>query len=421
MNPADPPLVERVPIEGLLQSGLPPPEVARDRERAAQLAADALSDLIRPGGIRTSPLGPAWSRDIDVHVTAEPDPYRLRRLGWLCLDPLLTRLGIGGHGRWAVVEEGRVLAAADLHRNPPPDPVTAVLRRCRRLGQVRLREVLELESLVRSGHTLPAAERAVRLAARAEASLGGNQLARYADGPPLSLPAPLGPFRRPAFRRPRLRRVRLTIAVSGVDGSGKSTLSGSLARDFQRLGIPTSMVWTRPGMQIGILEPLAQRVKQLLGQDSRAGLRHMARGAEPHALRSRRGLIGWAWAMLVTLSFLSQARRGYRRGRGMVIYDRHLLDALVTLDLAYQGVGLRMHRALVRRFLPRAARTFYLDLPAEVAAARKPDPIFDEPMIRRELHAYTARLPDAPHVHRLDATHPSEQLVMESIRVLLEA
>ncbi len=58
-------LLDRVPRLLRAVNGIPEPEQAAARERAAALASDALADLLLPGGVRTSPLGPVWSRDID--------------------------------------------------------------------------------------------------------------------------------------------------------------------------------------------------------------------------------------------------------------------------------------------------------------------------------------------------------------------
>lgn len=121
-------------------------------------------------------MGPGWSRGIDLHLLAGVG--EARSFGMDPADPFLHRLGIPSRGRWAVVEDGRVLAGLDLHLGPPPDPVTSVVGRCRRRGEVRVREVLEARVLLRAGYALPADDPAVRVAARVEAGLGGRALAR---------------------------------------------------------------------------------------------------------------------------------------------------------------------------------------------------------------------------------------------------
>jgi thymidylate kinase len=207
------------------------------------------------------------------------------------------------------------------------------------------------------------------------------------------------------------------VAVSGVDGSGKSTLRAALADSLDRAGVPVSMVWVRPGMGLGWLTRLAASGKRLLRQDAAPGLRAMA---NPDADRpaSRRGAVGWVWAMLVTASFLVGVWRQHVSARGVVLYDRHLVDALATLDFAYEGVDLRLQQRLVRALLPPADVRLYLDIPADVSVARKPDDLLGAHAVRRQLSAYARWLDRLSPAVRLDGTRPAAELAAESIKVL---
>lgn len=413
MRTEDAKLLDRVPHSLRAPNGIPEPEQAAARERAAALASRALADLLLPGGVRTSPLGPGWSRDIDLHLSAWPEPARLKALGWVPLDPLLHRLGIPSKGSWAIMEDGLVLAGLDLHLDPPPDPVASLISRCRRRGEVRVREVLEARALVHAGHELPADDTVIRVAARVEAGLGGQALARWRYGPPLAAPSSL-PWHwiRRYWRTGReALQPRLVVAVSGVDGSGKSTLSRLVARNLDQVGVPVGRVWTRPGLRMGWIADLARAGKKLLAQDLSPGIERIAAGGVPASdLASRRGIFGWTWAMLVTLSFLVDVRQRHVRGRGVLLYDRHLLDALVTLDFIYEGVDLRLHRTLVRRGLPKPALAVYLDVPAEVALPRKPEDIYGEYGIRRQLESYDVHRDEVEDLRQLDGSRPADEL-----------
>lgn len=412
MRPEDAELLDRVPRPLRAVNGIPEPEQVAARERAATLASDALADLLLPDGVRTSPLGPGWSRDIDLHLLTWPEPARLEALGWILLDPLLHRLGIPGRGRWAVVEDGQVLAGLDLHLNPPPDPVASLIGRCRRRGEVRVREVLEARVLLRAGHALPADDPVLRVAARVEAGLGGRALARWRDGSALGAPSSLPgrQIRRHWVSWRSALRPRLVVAFSGVDGSGKSTLSRLVARNLEQAGVPVSRVWARPGLRIGWLSSLARAGKKLLGHDPSPGVERVGGGVPAGDLVSRHGIVGWTWAMLVTLSFLMDVHRQHVKGRGVLLYDRHLLDALVTLDFVYGGADLHLHRAVVRRGLPKPRLSVYLDVPAEVALARKPGDMFGEYAVRRQLEGYEACCGEVEDLRRLDGSHPADEL-----------
>jgi thymidylate kinase len=422
MAPADRALVDAIPPHRRAANGVPGP----GRERRMRRAYDSVAAALGPSAvIRHSPLGPGWSEDLDVH--GDVAPHLPAELGWVPLDTLLTRLGHPGRGRWAVVADGRVLARAEIHAAPPPEPVAAVLARSWRRGGVRAREVLELRSLRRSGHRLPSGDPALAVAARVEAGLGGDELSPWASGPPLPHPSPLPEdaaarllrrARRAAGRWRRLVRPRVAVALSGVDGAGKSTLAARLVEDLERVGVPATVVWTRPGMRLSWLEGAAGAAKRLLGQVAAPGVERVARGEAPARLASRRGILGWAWTLLVTLSFLLDVRRRHSAAAGVVVFDRHELDALATLDAFYAGVDTRLHRALVRSLLPRASVTVYLDVSAREAVDRKRDDAFGELAVGRQLAAYATTLPQIPRAVVLDGRRPADELALEVVRVV---
>lgn len=406
-------LIARVPEHERRANGIPAPEDASRRQRAALLAHESLAPWLHPDGLRFSPLGAGWSSDLDAHVTVAPPATELEALGWLPLDHLLDRVGAPGSGRWGIVADGEVLTRLDLHRSPRPDPVDQVVRRIRRRREVRVREVLELRMLRREGHPLRR-HPALTLAADAERTLGGDQLADLASHEDVGRPpVPFGGRRGPrrlamAVRRSAATlsgRRRAVIGISGIDGSGKSTLIANLREDLRRLGIRSDQVWTRPGMRLRLLERVARMGRRVLGQGEEPTVRQVAEEPQdPRRAPSRRGALGWIWALLVTLSYLWDTWRRTSVTRGVVLFDRHALDALVTLEVVYGGaVDLTFHRALVRALLPRADLTLLLDLPAEVADARKPDDLFAG-ALERQLRRYERLEPIVRNLVRLDAT-----------------
>jgi thymidylate kinase len=420
MTEEDELLLARVPEEDRARNGIPTQEVRIPRARGAEVAGAALADLVLPGGLRTSPLGGGWSRDVDLHLSRIPDLERLEQLGWLPLDPLLRQLGLSGGGRWAIVQDRRILGVADFHLGPPPDPVDALLARCRRRGEVRAREALEARALVRAGRRFPN-DPVVGVLAQVEAWLGGDLLAPWHDdpvAPPVALPGRRSrPLRRWAGK---VLRRRVSVAISGVDGAGKSSLAGSVQSQLELAGVPANVVWTRPGMRLGALDRLARTGKRVLRQDPRPGLARVAGGEAPSGLASRGGALGWTWSVLVTLAFLADTRGRYRQARGVVIWDRHVLDALATMDFAYgAGAGLALQRFLARRLLPPADVSVYLDVTAETAVARKPGDLFGEHAIRRQLEAYERRRNEVAALHVLDAALPPDELAARIIRLIV--
>src|SRR4051812_3539146 len=145
------------------------------------------------------------------------------------------------------------------------DPVRAALDRCRERSEVRLRDVLELRELRRREQPFPVDAGELSTAAQIESGLGGRLLAPWASGSSAAAPAPL-----------RSRRRGAVVAVSGVDGSGKSTVRTALTAELECAGVPVTTVWVRPGMGLGRLTRLAAWAKRLLRQDPQPGLRAMA-------------------------------------------------------------------------------------------------------------------------------------------------
>lgn len=412
MNPDDEVLLATEHAEHRRRNGVPTPEDVVARERAEHVVRSVLGGELRGDAVRTSVLGTGWTERFQVQLRRLPPRERLLDQGWVDLEGL--RGQHPGSGRlWAVVEDGVVLAAVEMHVGPLPDQVSAVLSGCLERGDLRLRDVLELRELRRRGAPFPASSPVLSAAAEVETTLSERLLAPWATGgaavPPVSL-------------RARRRAHRVVVACSGVDGSGKSTLVAGLTAQLTRSSLPTSRVWLRPGMGLGWLERAARTGKRLLRQDAAPGIRAVA--ANPDAireLRSRRGAVGWTWSLLVSSSFVAGVRRQHRASHGVVLYDRHLLDAWATLDLAYSATDTRLQKLLVRMLLPRAAAVFYLDVPPEVAVARKPGDVIGESAVRRQLSTYAEQLRSRRNVRVLDATAPVSVLVEDAFRHLAAA
>jgi len=212
----------------------------------------------------------------------------------------------------------------------------------------------------------------------------------------------------------------VVVAVSGIDGAGKSTLVSLLVRDLERAGLPVARIWTRPGMGLQTLASLGDVAKRLLRQDAAPGVQRVGRGERAGTMVSRRGVVGWIWSLLVALAFVRTARREHRRGRGILLYDRHLLDALVTLDVVYEGVRLGLQRSLVRRLLPRADLTLLLTVPPATALARKPADMFTKAVLERQAERYAALLPSSSGIKEMDGTRPIRELAAEAFRLVAD-
>lgn len=253
------------------------------------------------------------------------------------------------------------------------------------------RALLLLRAAWETGATVPRAERLRAL------------------GPRAALPLP----HRPAV-----------VAFSGLDGAGKSSQATALADALERLGYEAEVHWAPVD---------GHRVLELASAAPKAVLRRVRRGSfreefgsesvmssygetprEAHGLQ-RAVREGWVAlnATVTATSQLATALRAGTRGR-VVIFDRHALDAAVRLRVLYGG-EFPAQKAIVRALWPRTRLAYLLEIPAEVARARKPDDIWSLEQLRAQERMLRAEAPRFG-VRVVDGQRPREELCAEIAR-----
>jgi len=431
-------------------------------QRATSLVQAALQGL--PGvALAGDGLGPMWSSDVDVFVAPERLAAAGRRLtdaGMVCLDGLLLNLAPPRRRQhrpttqhFAVVDGTDILAAAELctelcDGGPSAEPAIAravpseglarltdrdaAQRRMVKLRSARrptARGAIEMSLLLRRGHYPHAGAAVLHRYAGVEREIAGPgpltaaAAARRPGLDPVWAGARLSSVPRVVRARARPNQVR--IAFSGIDGSGKSTQVTRLVENLGRVGIPAHPTWTRIGSgasrPVTVLAAAAQRALPSRTHSFQATRIAAGRGGPPRGAppMTRRGVLGWLWALTVTLDYLCRARAGQRRARGAVlVLDRALPDALVELREDY-GLTLRLafQRRLLERMTAPAHRTFYLRLEGAAAKARK-----DDDFTAAELDAQTLRygklFAGDPGVVELDAEAGPDQLALEILRAV---
>jgi thymidylate kinase len=201
------------------------------------------------------------------------------------------------------------------------------------------------------------------------------------------------------------------IALSGMDGAGKSTAAGAIIERLREEGYPVKPMWHRLG-EMATLGRVAGPVKRVMRP------RRPVAGSVEDGVARRRGLVAWAWVLVVSLeaarSHLITA--GITRWGIAVVSDRWTTDALVDLNVRYGR-----HRPaewLLRVLAPRAHVSVLLDIDAETAAARKPD---DQPRpVLEMMEGLYGRAARATRVRRIDATRPRQE-VLDELLALVDA
>lgn len=187
----------------------------------------------------------------------------------------------------------------------------------------------------------------------------------------------------------------LVIAVSGMDGAGKSTAIEVLRQLCTDLELSHEVVWLRAGNS-DLMQALNRALRRVLGAWLKRTTNDRQResgpptGVQPERRINHRGLATlWYWLALSEL--LLRTRLTLCRGRlrrRVVICDRYLLDSLVDLVIRCdrrESIGDLARRAPGRWF-PHPDLGIVLQVEAEAAFARK------EQEFTREQMSVRARL-----------------------------
>jgi thymidylate kinase len=205
---------------------------------------------------------------------------------------------------------------------------------------------------------------------------------------------------------------RRVVTLSGLDGAGKSTQAEWLRAGLEVLGIDAGVEWTRLA-QDPVLDAISVPVKRLLGRERRNAHPPERKGSSGGSGRLQRGpLLTYAWTIVVSLAN-ARAHRGEvarqtRRGN-VTICDRYVLDSVVHLRRKYGPErGFRLQTAIIRRLSPKPTRSYYLDVPPEIAHARKED-VYELHQLKVHARLYREELPNFPVV-AVDGSLPPEDI-----------
>lgn len=221
---------------------------------------------------------------------------------------------------------------------------------------------------------------------------------------------------------PRPRRP-MVVALSGLDGAGKSSHAAALRDALAKLDVPAAVVWTPLG-QNATLELIGRPAKKLLSKLRFGPMRQLAERSAGGSVfsnpstkedvRAGRSRVTAAWATFVAiLNVLAQRRALARQALGsrVVVYDRHALDSVVRMRFLYGEAGnSRLQRRLLRAAAPRPRLAYFLEVSPETAHARKRDWTLDQLRVQAELYADES---SAFGVRRLDAEAPRHELCAE--------
>lgn len=166
------------------------------------------------------------------------------------------------------------------------------------------------------------------------------------------------------------------IALMGIDGCGKSTLSRALADELGRRGEPAVATWAM--LRPFLLRPLIAAAKFLLVRKAPKSADYGAHIAAKRAGMDKLRFAHAIYLAVMIVDYLPQAwwKVGLPRLLGRhVICDRYYHDMALDYAITVNGDAAHMMRVLrlLERLVPSTDLHYFVDVPAEVAYARKDD------------------------------------------------
>jgi thymidylate kinase len=219
--------------------------------------------------------------------------------------------------------------------------------------------------------------------------------------------------RRRLVRRPRRRAV---IALSGLDGSGKSSQAAAAREALYRLGYDVDAVWLplasnqAVARASAVVRAVLRRLRWLPGArglDRRAATGESFLAAPGGADRSV--LVTRLWVTYIALANALSHRRLARRA-DVVVFDRYVLDSIVRMRSVWAS-RFAVATWVLRRLSPSPRLAFLLDVPPEAALERKQDQ-WSLDALRRQRELYLEEA-ERLGVSVLDGTRPREELCAE--------
>jgi thymidylate kinase len=215
-----------------------------------------------------------------------------------------------------------------------------------------------------------------------------------------------------------------TVALIGPDGAGKTTISSRLEAE---LGLPVKPVYM--GVNLHSSGVMLPHTRLLLAARRRTASRDPSvvsdinREREPpktlagrFAASVRSGLRLTNW---VAEEWYRQTIATYHTRRGViVVFDRHFLADYYASDVRAGAPGRpltrRIHGFLLRRVYPKPDLSIFLDAPAELLYARKPEGSLER--LRQKREEYLDMRNVLPGMVVVDATMPTDEVTKEVAR-----
>lgn len=203
------------------------------------------------------------------------------------------------------------------------------------------------------------------------------------------------------------------ISLSGIDGVGKSTLASwiqkHLAEDY---GLHSHYVWCKFGDHPLSRYRLERFVKQG-GFNKPKPARRRSKPTPSYLYRAYGGMF-----LALHLAQIAITVRGLLKRKKIIVCDRYIFDTMVDLEQELHYSTAQVHSLLAASWIPQPDSKFLLDLPEQVAFARKPDS--DSIEFLRERRALYLHVANEYKLNVIDASQSIDDVGQTIIQRIME-
>lgn len=212
-----------------------------------------------------------------------------------------------------------------------------------------------------------------------------------------------------------------TVALVGLDGAGKSAVT---LRLVSALGVPTAYIYMGVNLESSTLMLPTTRLA-LAVKRRRGGQPNLTGSFERRRVTKRHGPLAGVRSMLRLGNWMAeesfrQAVAWWHEARGrVVLFDRHFFCDYYATDIASRpdrSAASRLHGLFLDRVYPRPDLIVMLDVPPELAVARKGEDTVEGSTRRRD--EYLALAGVVPRFAIVDAGQPIDDVVADVARLV---
>jgi thymidylate kinase len=212
------------------------------------------------------------------------------------------------------------------------------------------------------------------------------------------------------------------VCITGIDGTGKTTLSRKLVSSLSRQGIPSKYVYGRT-------YPIISRLMMWLGKAIMLNQYNPWNDYPTYHSKKkqtmRNSVLRWLYSAAIYIDYFPQIIVNLLPdlfSRRIIVMDRYIYDTVINdlavhLNYSEKEITDTILRSLF--VLPVPIRTFLIDIPEEIAFARKNDiPHIDYLKERRPIYLTLKHLPNVVFLNGENSLETLEKEILTELSTI---